>query len=76
MVTLYIILKSIYKKYITFVVDRIRNPNPGALSQQKQGKHTQKKATQQPDDGKGTMMVHSRRRIGFHGHQAMESTKN
>jgi hypothetical protein len=35
-----------------------------------------KETTQQRDDGKGTMMVHSRRRIGFHGHQAMESTNN
>jgi hypothetical protein len=26
------------------------------------------------DDGEGTMMVHSRRRSGLHGHQAMEST--
>jgi hypothetical protein len=34
------------------------------------------KTTQQGEDGKGTMMVHSRRRIGFHGQQAMESTNN
>jgi hypothetical protein len=46
------------------------------LFQQKQGNRTQNKTTQQPDDGEGTMMVHSRRRIGFHGHQAMESTNN
>jgi hypothetical protein len=34
------------------------------------------KKQNQQDDWKGTMMVHSRRRIGFLGHQAMESTNN
>jgi hypothetical protein len=37
---------------------------------------TKQKTTQQWDDGECTMMVHCRRRIGFHGHQAMESTRN
>jgi hypothetical protein len=37
---------------------------------------TQNKNAQQHDNGKGTTMVHSRHRNGFHGHKAMESTNN
>jgi hypothetical protein len=80
MIHLYIKLVSsvtlVYKstKYKTVVVlDRKKNPKSEPMrfpiKNQKKGTHTaQKKTTQQRDDGKGTMMVHSRRRIGFHGH--------